>query len=155
MFPSFKAAVRLLLPYIYFAQLLRKKRRIIRVVYATATGRSRNFAETAAETLGSRFMVEVVNVVQHKVFMQTSEKPEMTIFIASTTGDGEPPPEAIPFTAWLGSAEAKSYFNGHLYALFAHGSSAYVDAHPCASIDASRLQHYSSLFCGSARCFCI
>ena len=93
------------------------------VLYATVSGNAEELARVAAETLRKDGLAPAVRNVAD-LPLATLAAGDVVLVVASTWGDGAPPPDAAAFEAALAAAPADAL--AHLrYAVLALGSSSY------------------------------
>ena len=94
----------------------------IKILYGTESGGGELTAEDIAESISSRFEVEVENMADVDVL--TLDPNNFYLMICSTYGEGELPYSAQPFHAGL--LEQRPDLVGLRYAMFGRGDSAYL-----------------------------
>lgn len=94
----------------------------IKILYGTESGGGELTAEDIAESISSRFEVEVANMADVDVL--TLDPSNFYLMICSTYGEGELPYSAQPFHAGL--LEQRPDLVGLRYAMFGRGDSAYL-----------------------------
>lgn len=94
----------------------------IKILYGTESGGGELTAEDIAESISSRFEVEVANMADVDVL--TLDPNNFYLMICSTYGEGELPYSAQPFHAGL--LENRPDLVGLRYAMFGRGDSAYL-----------------------------
>lgn len=93
------------------------------VLYATVSGNAEELARAAAETLREDGLAPVVRNVAD-VPIAALAAGDVVLVVASTWGDGAPPPDAAAFAAELASAPSGALARLR-YAVLALGSSSY------------------------------
>ncbi len=79
----------------------------VNILYATASGNAETLAQAAAERLAADgHGVQVANVADFPA--ARLREVDVALLIASTWGEGEPPPDAVDFCAALAAAPERS-----------------------------------------------
>jgi len=134
---SFRAVARSVLMWTSIFSKMLKKRKKVTVFYSSETGTAKRFAKQAVETFSLSYKTDMKSLDYEHVNINSLSACDMTIFIASTFGNGEPPEMSRPYntrlTAFVSKAQegdketlkSLEFAKEKYFSVFGLGSTAY------------------------------
>uniref|UniRef100_A0A671XEP8 Methionine synthase reductase n=1 Tax=Sparus aurata TaxID=8175 RepID=A0A671XEP8_SPAAU len=111
------------------------------LLYGSQKGQAQSIAEGVAEEAEEHGLVAELSCLEHKEKYNLEKENAPVVFIVSTTGDGEPPDNALQFVRRIKKKTLPTDHYKHLsYALLALGDTNYANFCNCGKIIERRLQ---------------
>ncbi|XP_036935079.1 methionine synthase reductase isoform X2 [Acanthopagrus latus] len=111
------------------------------LLYGSQKGQAQSIAEGLAEEAEEHGLVAELSCLEHKEKYNLEKENAPVVFIVSTTGDGEPPDNALQFVKCIKKKTLPTDHYKHLsYALLALGDTNYANFCNCGKIIERRLQ---------------
>ncbi|XP_037041463.1 nitric oxide synthase-like [Bradysia coprophila] len=117
-----EVAISVLFADVLYRRALRTRTNVT-VLYATETGNAQCYAEKLVKLMSTIFNAKIYNMSDYNV--ESLDKETILFCIVSTTGNGDPPENAIEFFKHLETLKNDDFHLALKFSVFALGSSAY------------------------------